>query len=81
MIKPLMEQSISRWWKASSILNKTSEKVSFVDKIKNEKIVEVFRKDLFETLEQIPEDKQFQPDVLLSSYIFYIDFMFMLGYN
>lgn len=32
MIKALMEQSLSRWWGASSKQQKSSEKISFVDK-------------------------------------------------
>ena len=62
MIKALMEQSLNRWWGASSKQQKSSEKVSFVDKVKNEKQVETFRKELFDTLEQIPEGKEVQPE-------------------
>ena len=61
MIKILKEKSLSRWWEASSKLNKVGEKVSFSDKIKNEKKVEAFRKELFAALEQIPDGKDIQP--------------------
>jgi hypothetical protein len=62
MINTLKERSLSRWWEASSNLTKVIDKVSFSDKIKNEKKMEAFRKQLFSSLEQIPEGEESQPE-------------------
>ena len=57
MIKSLTDKYLSIWWETSAILHMKNEKVSFLDKLRNEKRIENFRKQLFKTLKQVPKSK------------------------
>lgn len=57
MIKGLTHKHLSIWWETSAILHMKNEKVSFLDKLRNEKKIENFRKQLFKTLKQVPKSK------------------------
>ena len=57
MIKSLTDKHLSIWWETSAILHMKNEKVSFLDKLRNEKKIENFRKQLFKTLKQVPKSK------------------------
>lgn len=52
----LKDRYLSIWWETSAELHKTGEEVSFVEKLRNERKVERFRKKLFATLKQITEE-------------------------
>ena len=58
MIRNLRDKCLSIWWGTNSDLPKIGNKVSCVDKIKNEKIMEEFRKELFKTLKLVPENQE-----------------------
>lgn len=58
MIKSLTDKYLSIWWETSAILHMKNEKVSFLDKLRNEKRIENFRKQLFKTLKQVPKSKE-----------------------
>lgn len=58
MIKSLTEKCLSIWWNISSDLPTIGEKVSYLDKIKNERKIEKFRKELFHKLKVIPKDEK-----------------------
>lgn len=55
MIDDLKYEALFRWWNTSSELKKQMRAVSLTEKINNEKIIEVFRVNLFNTLKQITE--------------------------
>lgn len=55
MIDGLKYEALFRWWNTSSELKKQMKAVSLTEKINNEKIIEVFRVNLFNTLKQITE--------------------------
>lgn len=60
MIKDLKGKYLSLWWDTPAKVHKIDEKISLVEKLKNEKRIETFRKQLFTTLKQVPEDKDNQ---------------------
>ncbi len=55
MIDYLKYRVLSQWWDASSQLKKQIKTVSLTEKTNNEKIIETFRINLFNTLKQITE--------------------------
>lgn len=55
MIKELKDKYLSLWWETSTEYE-IKDKVSLREKLKNEKRVEKFRKNLFTILKQVPED-------------------------
>lgn len=55
MIDDLKYRALSQWWDVSSQLKKQMKTVSLTEKINNEKIIEAFRINLFNTLKQITE--------------------------
>ena len=58
MIKNLRGKCLSIWWGIDSNLPKIGNKVSLMDKIKNEMKMEEFRKDLFKRLKLVPESQE-----------------------
>ena len=58
MIKLLTQRCLTIWWDTNSILPKIGDKISYIDKIKNERQIEVLRKELFEILEIVPQDEK-----------------------
>lgn len=58
MIKRLIDGCLSKWWGTSSTLPKIGDKVPYLDKIKNERKIEGFRKELFKVLELVPENEK-----------------------
>ena len=63
MIKDLTAKYLEIWWETSPILHMKSEKVSFLDKLRNEKGIENFRKQLFNTLKKIPKSENEEEDL------------------
>lgn len=57
MIKSLTDKYLSIWWNTTVDLKKMGPKVSYMDKLKNERQIERFRKELFKILKEIPSDK------------------------
>lgn len=57
VIKSLTDKYLSIWWNTIVDLKKTDPKVSYMDKLKNERQIERFRKELFKILKEIPSDK------------------------
>lgn len=57
VIKSLTDKYLSIWWNTTVDLKKTNPKVSYMDKLKNERQIEIFRKKLFKLLKEIPSDK------------------------
>lgn len=57
VIKSLTDKYLSIWWNTTVDLKKTNPKVSYMDKLKNERQIERFRKELFKILKEIPSDK------------------------
>lgn len=57
VIKSLTDKYLSIWWNTTVDLKKTNPKVSYMDKLKNERQIERFRKELFKILKKIPSDK------------------------
>ena len=53
-IDNLKDRYLSIWWDTSADIHKIGEGVSFVQKLRNERKIEYFRKKLFTTLKQIP---------------------------
>ena len=58
MIRKLRDKCLSTWWATKSILPQIGDKISYGDKIKNERRIENFRKELFKTLKIIPENQK-----------------------
>ena len=66
-MEKLKSKYISLWYNTDSKFNLKMNKVSLKDKIKNEKMIEGFRKDLFKKLKYIPsesEEKSWGNDLL-----------------
>lgn len=59
MIRSLKEKYLSLWWDTSTEFE-MRYKVPYREKLRNEKIIEKFRKNIFTILKQIPEDKMNQ---------------------
>lgn len=55
MIKDLKDKYLAIWWETTTEPENKNKRISFVDKLKNEKRIEDFRKQLFKTLKVIPE--------------------------
>ncbi|MBU5438900.1 hypothetical protein KQI42_12810 [Tissierella sp. MSJ-40] len=58
LFEDLKVKHLSFWWNTKPEFPKLQEKVSFSDKLRNEKKIERFRKGLFKTLQQIPKGKE-----------------------
>lgn len=58
MIKDLKYKYLSIWWETKSELNMSAKKISCAEKIKNERKIEFFRKELFQTLKKIPKNEK-----------------------
>ena len=63
MIKELTDKYLSIWWETKPELHMPTEKISFAEKIKNEKKIELFRKALFRTLKKIPKNENEEEDL------------------
>lgn len=57
VIKGLRDKYLSIWWGTKAELQMTTKKISFTEKLKNERKIEGFRKELFKTLKKMPKDK------------------------
>lgn len=57
MIKGLTDKYLSIWWNTTVDFKETLKKVSFLDKLKNERKIERFRKELFKILKEPPINK------------------------
>ncbi len=57
VIKGLREKYLSIWWGTKAELQMATKKISFTEKLKNEKKIEWFRKELFKTLKKMPKGK------------------------
>jgi hypothetical protein len=63
VIKELTDKYLSIWWETKPELHMPTEKISFAEKIKNEKKIELFRKELFRTLKKIPKNENEEEDL------------------
>lgn len=63
MIKGLTDKYLSIWWETSAVLHMKEERVNFIDKRRNERAIEFFRKQLFRTLKQIPKNEDEEEDL------------------
>lgn len=57
MIKDLTDKYLSIWWNTTVDFKRMGPKVSYIDKLKNERQIERFRKEFFKILKEIPSDK------------------------